>query len=133
MELAIRIIVVLFVTIVVGALVVVFSQRVLLNAQDDLNAWKNDPEKRDMVIDVATISEEGLVGLANECVRQHHSITFERTICFAVFVEDGALPLTADGTALAEGYALNLSGVDDGDTAFKIIFDPETDDIEVTR
>lgn len=126
MELPIQIIVVLFVAIVVGGAVVMFSQTTLNRAQLDLaDRWRDDPALKDSVFDVKNATANTIMTLAQEC-HKRLSATPDQEVCYALFAEEWSVDFAAiDGATVAEGVVLNTSGVTaDPITAVKILYHP---------
>lgn len=99
MDLPIRIIVVLFVAIVVGGSIIMFSQEILGNARQSVNELGVEDEEH--IVETDSLTEDDVLALANQCVRDNAGI--EETICYAVFADNIAFP---DGTELVQGHNL---------------------------
>ena len=123
MEMPIQVIVVLFVALVVGGAIIAFSQNTLNTAQLDLNQWRNDPQKRDMLIEVQNATAETVLGLAGACLEQHTGGVTEAD-CFALFADTFAVDWDAlNGTNISQQFTLDTTGVDDP-SAVRIAYHP---------
>lgn len=113
MELAIRIMVVLFVAIVVAGLVIMFAKRILVTPE-----FKPPEAPPEDYVEVAVITSPQIEALVRQCWTRHHTPereTFERKICYSVRSLDAA-PNT-----------LNVGVID----TMNLDEDPATDDVDV--
>jgi hypothetical protein len=124
MELPIQVIVVLFIALVVGGAIIAFSQDAFNRAQIDINDWRADPQKRDMVVEVNEATDQTIEGLANSCVRENIG-NIDEKVCFALF----ASAFTVDwgslhGMTLENNFTLDTTAVDPGANAVRITYHP---------
>jgi hypothetical protein len=126
MEMPINIIVVLFVALIVGGAILLFSKNALNHAQQDLNdKWRDDPVNKESVIELGVASSAEIVNLANACVRKgRQSASVDSSLCFGVFATSITPLGPLQGTALDEGFTLDTMGVVGAPTAVRITYDP---------
>lgn len=130
MELPIRVMIVLFVAIVVGGMIIVFSNQILDQTRNDLYTLGVENVGEDRIIEVATLGDKEILALAEQCVRDY-SGTFDEQICFAVFTQSPIGVAPADGTQVGSGFTTQSTGVV-GAKAIKITFAPTDAKIYVT-
>ncbi len=144
MEMPIRIIITLFVALVVGTTLVVFSKEMISKSRDDID--KNRPgvdptaEEESKIIQLNRVDESQMIDLMTECYNKHHGTTFERELCFAVIGKDADAWAWSD---IEDYFAdhdeikanVTIRNVNDGDYAFNIYFDPygRYETIEVSK
>lgn len=124
MELPIRIIIILFVAVVVGGMMIVFSKQVLLRAQTNLNDQNMQHIDEDRILKVDDLNEQAVEGLLTQCLRENLGVAFEVTDCFAIF--SGAytgLSSFPTGTALTNNFTVQ-NDVTGTPAAIRITFDP---------
>ncbi len=114
MELPIRIIIVLFVAVVVGGSIIMFSQEMLNNARQSVNQLEVKDEEQ--ILEAGSLSADDVLALANQCVRDNAGI--EETICYAVFADDITFP-TESG--LVQGHVLV---VESQENSVRFIYSP---------
>lgn len=115
MELPIRIIVVLFVAIIVGGTIILFSQEILNDARQSMEELGVEDEEQ--IIETGSLTEDDVLALANQCVRDNAGI--EGTICYAVFADDIVFP--SDGAQLVQGHNLT---VENEENSVRFIYSP---------
>lgn len=83
MDMPIKIIMTLVVSLIVAVSILFFAQDTLNNARDRMRSFeeKEDPEQ---VIDLEEISNQQVLTLAEECYFQNNAGTPTRMLCFAV-------------------------------------------------
>jgi len=148
MDLPIRIMITLFVALVVGSTIIVFSQQMISKSRDDID--KNRPgvdlieDEEEKIIELNDVDTFQIVDLMTECYNRHHSQTFEREICFVVIGKSGSWVWDNGATGVKNIFeadtsikanATMSSYVTPGEYAFSIYFEPYgvTETIEITR
>lgn len=136
MDMPIRIMVTLFVALVVGSTIIIFSKQMIDDARRDLN--ENRPglidkeiDDEQKIINLNTIDNSALIDLMEECYNRHHVETFEKELCFAVMCKDPApswqwlnIKDYFDNSPDFYGNVSISPDVADGDYALSIYFDP---------
>jgi len=127
----IRIMITLFVAIVVGATIIVFSKTMIDQAKTDVEKGKpwQEPDTEDQkIISLTKVDAPQIAALIKECYDRHHGKTFEKEQCFVVTGKSGDWVWNdvANSPDLS-GMNANVSITDDveeGAYAFGIFFDP---------
>ena len=148
MDLPIRIMITLFVALVVGSTIIVFSQQMISKSRDDIE--KNRPgvelneDEEEMIIELIDLDTFQIVDLMTECYNRHHSQSFEKEICFVVISKnsawawdngvDGVKNIFEADTTIKANTTKSADVLDDA-YAFSIYFNPygATETIEITR
>jgi hypothetical protein len=88
MEMPIRIMITLFVAIVVGSTIIVFSKQMIDQSKEDLNknrpGYNPDAVEEQKIISLVKVDTAQLTALIQECYNKNHGKTFERELCFVV-------------------------------------------------
>ena len=133
MELPIRIIITLFVAVVVGSTLIVFSKQMIDRAREDIEANRPgiDPTEAEeqKIIQLNRIDTFQIIDLMEECYRMHHAKSFSRELCYIVVARDAELWQWSD---IEDHFSKNpqiranftIRNVNEGDYAFNIYFDP---------
>jgi len=87
MELPIQIMIVLFVSILVGSSVILFSTDLINDAREAMARPTND-EKEDLIIELREINEQGLKILMEDCFEKNKQDALSKTLCYVVHSED---------------------------------------------
>lgn len=121
----IQIIVVFFIVLVVGGAILGFSKNTLNRAQQDLNEWRTDPAKKDLVVEVTEANETTILSLANACVSENVGNVDEK-VCFALFADSFTIAdwSAMNDTALESSFRLDTDGVSGTPTAVRITYNP---------
>jgi hypothetical protein len=143
MEMPIRIIITLFVVMVVGTTIIVFSKQMIDKAKGDIQTstpgQKQSEIEDQKIIQLTTVDTQQLTDLITECYKKHHSATFERTLCFVVVAKEGAWKIddVASYMNAKKDFIANVtfSDVNDNDYAMSIYFNPygAADTIEISK
>jgi len=144
MDMPIRIMITLFVALVVGSTIIVFSKQMIERSKVDIQNVRpgEDPSKLEeqKIINLNTVDTNQLIDLMEECYNRHTVQTLDKELCFAVIAKNGDW-FWAD----IETYFANLPDfngnitispdVGDGDYAMSIYFDPygQFETIELTK
>ena len=145
MDMPIRIMITLFVALVVGSTIIVFSQQMIERSKEDINRNRPGVDQSELeeqkIIELDIIDGYQVVDLMTECYNKHHAQTFERELCFVVLAKEGNWmwyddihdTFTADSNIRAN--ATISDNVEDGAYAFSIYFNPygASETIEITR
>jgi hypothetical protein len=123
----IQIIVVLFVALVVGGAILAFSRTTLDDARGQLNdRFKNDPDNKEIVIEVATATDETIIALGQECVKKSLGDVVEPTLCYALFADEFQVNNWAalDNIDVGSGFKLDTEAITVVPTAVRLTFNP---------
>lgn len=105
MEMPIQVTIVLFVAVVVGGFVILFSQQLLGQAKDNIvNIDAKDVEK-DHILEIDVMNAADVLALASQCARDNYG-TFDDKTCYAVFANSVTLPQT--GAQLPNNFTLQV-------------------------
>ena len=141
----IRIMITLFVALVVGSTIIVFSQQMIEKSKEDIrnNRPGLDPgdAENQKIIELDLVDGYQIVDLMTECYNMHHSETFEKELCFVVIAKEGSwawFDEVHDPFVAGEDVRANATisdNVEDDAYAFSIYFNPygATETIEITR
>lgn len=125
MELPINVIVILFVAVVVGSVLIMFTRQNLNDAQENLaERFRNNEEMRDHVVEVEEASATTILSLAQECARSNLA-SAEEKICFAIFATAWPDFAALDGSVLPGNFTLNSSAVPANPSGVLLSFDPK--------
>lgn len=87
MEMPIRIMVVLLVTLVVGFAIIQFSKTIITDSRQSLSEINKDPDKiKEHIIELQSTSAAEIAYLAENCLKSEEDREPMRTICFAVYI-----------------------------------------------
>jgi hypothetical protein len=108
MEMPIELIVTLMIVLVVGALIVTFSQTILGNAENQLPKLDASKTQETQILEVATITNSQIAMLVDECFKNRFGKVFKQETCFIVHSDtaykigsvDDINALTSDKSAL---------------------------------
>ena len=130
MEMPIAIMVTLFVVIIVGSVLLVFSRQMIDKARVDIaNTNPKTGTSDDQTnIQLSTIDNQQLADLMLECYNEHHSKTLEKTLCFAVIGKQGSWTKAGVSSYISANSQfkgkITYQSVNDNDYAMSIYFDP---------
>lgn len=85
MEMPIQIMVVLFIALIIGGVVITFSEDSLFNSKQNLDAIidNSDLSDEEKIIEVNSISTNNLVSLVNQCFKDKEN-SLENNLCFVI-------------------------------------------------
>jgi hypothetical protein len=83
MTMPIQIIIVLFVTLTVATVIIAFSTDIIRNARTKLAAYNKETPQIDQVVEVDSITIDGIRGLAQECLKTNTQNVAEK-LCFVI-------------------------------------------------
>jgi hypothetical protein len=138
MEMPIRIMITLFVAVVVGSTIIVFTKQMIDQSREDINKARPgmNPEQieEQKIIKLVTLDNDQLMSLITECYTRNTGKAFERDLCFSVTADDGSWTW-ADVQNRAKFNVTKSDKLLDYDYALNIYFDPigATERIELTR
>jgi hypothetical protein len=139
MEMPIKVMVTLFVTIVVGFAVITFSRQIIDKSSSDIGqatiGAKSDEEQQKL-IELAILDTQQTIDLVEECYNRNHGVSLERTLCFMVMAKTVDMGMDyniikANGEAMT-GAVVNVEGLSNTDYAIKIYYDPLGNDEKIT-
>jgi len=143
MDMPIRIMVTLFVALVVGSTIIVFSKQMIDKSKMDIERATPETgveDEEQKIINLNTVDSNQLIDLMEECYRKNTGQTFDRELCFAVIAKNGDWYWSDIETYFAnlDGFRGNITispDVGDGDYAMSIYFDPyeRQETIELTK
>ena len=124
MDMPITVIIVLFVAVVVGGAILLFSRQSLDASQQQLmEQLRKDPTTADKVVQLDAATQSSIMNLAQECGKNRAGAT-ESTLCYAVFANTMPDFAAMNGAALGNGVTLNTSGVSGTPKAIRITLIP---------
>jgi len=131
MEMPIRIMITLFVALIVGSTIIVFSKQMIESSRQKIENTQftdDDVTEEDKIISVSTLDSGQIVDLMEECHRRYYSETFEKELCFVVMSQDPSPTwywADIENSFNATNTVPELHpSVSEGDYAFSIYFDP---------
>ena len=82
MDLPIKVIIILFVSLVVGLTVVQFAKNTMLDSQLRMNEFGKKDIPKESVVELSSMTPQQIAYLADECSKRTQNL--QRTLCFAV-------------------------------------------------
>jgi len=128
MEMPIRIMVVLLVTLVVGFAIIQFSKNIITNSRQRLSEINEDPDKiKEHIVELQSTSVAEITYLAEDCLKSEEDREPMRTTCFAVQInspiEFGAAEITAKWVELGHSEdKLDVTGFNSGSRGIFIYY-----------
>ncbi|MCF7862308.1 hypothetical protein K9M79_08790 [Candidatus Woesearchaeota archaeon] len=135
MELPIRVMAVLFVTLIVAVIVIQFSREMITSSQYKLRGVFEDTDK-DKILQLSTASASQIVYLADECYKYGTSNVANTEICFAVHFETS---IATDPGSISTEWAgigqdptnLNLGEYGTGGNSLFFYYDRSADEVQI--
>ncbi len=129
MELPIRIMIVLFVALVVGAMMIAFARQVLLDGSKTAVPMPTD-EDEDDVITFPVLKTDHITTLGNTCIEKWKGKALSRERCFVVLAEQSDFVVfDAWDNLEAENPSTTIwfhEDIEDNEKSMVIYFDPTT-------
>lgn len=123
MEMPINIIVILFVAVIVGSVLIIFTRQNLNDARENLaERFLQEGGTTDDIVEVQNVTETTIISLAEECLDRKQG-GFEREVCFALFASSWPDLSALNDTELPYGTRLIIEA-SPSPSAVKISYDP---------
>lgn len=132
MEMPIRIIIVLFVSVVVGIAILSFAGKMISDSRMKMLNYNEEENEADRIIDVTSVTSSHVAALAETCYHENSMRVLEGETCFVVL---GDVKATESGIEDAmnefddERYIIDL---DDAENAVQIKYNAIDDAVLIT-
>jgi hypothetical protein len=132
MEVPIKVMITLFVTLVVGFAIISFSRQIIEKSRSDLENTNPgsdlDDDEEQKIIELSVLDNQQTIDLVSECYDRNHGRVLERTLCFVVIAKSADTGLNfgqieTEGET-ATGADVVIDGLSATDYAIRMVYDP---------
>lgn len=135
MELPIQIMIVLFVTVLVASVVIMFSTDMIRDAKNKMKEPWIKERTEDKIIEVETITDKGIEILIEECYEKNKQEALSKTLCFVVHGQTNAVTiLTPNAATIVSGVKedITVQTFDIGGKTLYVYYNPAGNQVEIS-
>ena len=129
MELPIRVIITLFVTLIVAVSIIYFSTDIIERARANMANINGKEVPKNQVIEVETVTTQQIINLAEQCYEDKAGKILDKELCYVV---KGHVTATKSQVKTAWNHEGNMTAIFTSPTAVFIYYNPSDDEILVT-